>query len=86
MAPPLSLLYFIHTIKTYKEMKKTTSFLLGALAATVTVGTAAILMVQHYRQKELEKLIAQRLTLQRQLIAQQQLLEEAMQSLETAKK
>lgn len=67
-------------------MKKTTSFLLGALAATISVGTAAVLTMQHYRQKELEKLIAQRLTLQRQLIAQQQLLEEAMQSLETAKK
>lgn len=67
-------------------MKKTTAFLLGALAATLSVGTAAVLTVQHYRQKELEKLIAQRLTLQRQLKAQQQLLEEAMQALEAAEK
>lgn len=67
-------------------MKKTTSFLLGALTATVSVGTAAVLTLQHTRQKELEKLIAQRLTLQRQLKAQQQLLEEAMQALQAAEK
>lgn len=60
-------------------MKKTTlTFILGTLAGALP----ALLALHHYRQKDLEKLIDQRLRLQMQIDEQRHLLEEALASLE----
>lgn len=60
-------------------MKKATfTFVLGALAAAVP----ALLALQHYRQKDLERLIDQRQRLQKQIETQRRLLTEAIEALQ----
>lgn len=59
-------------------MNKTSSFALGALMTLIP----AFLIARHRRQQELERLIAQRVQMQKQLEAQRQLLEQALKALE----
>lgn len=62
-------------------MKKTTAFYLGALAAGLIAAPAAWLVVRHQRQKDVERLLAQRLLLQKQIRMQKKLLNEVLANL-----
>lgn len=62
-------------------MKKTAfTFFLGALAASIP----AILAVRHYRQKDLDALIEQRLRLKRQIDLQRRILQQTLATLEAS--